>query len=128
MRIVLAERRRDEKERADQQRRRRWQEAYDTACIAARKQHRADVLAQQVDRLQRLRLIDAYLDAMRQCIAGLPDDLAAAGRERLDWAHAHRDRVDPLQHDLSIPADPELTADLLNPHMNGLSPHGLDGW
>jgi hypothetical protein len=54
--------------------------------------------------------------------------VAAAAQEWLDWAQAHRDSVDPLQQSLSMPPDPEFTAETLKPHMKGLSPYGPDCW
>lgn len=128
MRIVLAERSREQRERAERERRRRWQEVHEAAVVAAREQHRADVLTSQAEQWHRLQAIDAYLDALRQRITDLTGEQAEAALEWLEWAQAHRERVDPLRRDLSMPRDPQFTAEILNPHMKGLSPHGPNGW
>lgn len=124
MRIVLAERRREERGRAEEERRRQWQAARDAAVVTAREQHRARILDMQVDRWQRLHLIDAYVTEMQQRVRELPPGQDEAAQDWLNWVQAYRERIDALANDIGMPADPEFTAELLKPHMGGWSPYG----
>jgi hypothetical protein len=83
---------------------------------------------QQADQRQACRL-GAYLDAMARRVEAWDGDERAAAEEWLVWSRPYSGHgLDPLSQPLRIPDDPEFTADVLAPFMQGLSPHGPPSW
>ncbi|KRF44607.1 hypothetical protein ASH01_11485 [Terrabacter sp. Soil811] len=116
-------------ERERQERRRQWQEVRDGAVVRAREHHRADILLHQANQWRQARLLGAYLDAMARRVEALEGGERAAAEEWLAWSRRHcGEGLDPLSQPLRIPDDPEFTADLLAPFMQGLSPYGPPSW
>jgi hypothetical protein len=87
--------------------------------------HRARHLLKQLTDWRTTNQLRDYLAAMAQTVKAIDDpDRRAAASDWLNWANAHAARLDPLDHDLAMPPDPEPTAEALKPHLQGWSPHG----
>jgi hypothetical protein len=124
LRAGAAEERRLQRERDEAARHERWTQALETAKVAAAEHHRAETLAEQVDRWLECRNLDVYLEAADQTAAAMTGESRERAIEWLAWARGYRQRLDPLTNDLRMPATPALTGEDLRPFMNGLSPYG----
>jgi hypothetical protein len=116
------------REREAANRKRDWERAREQAVDALREDHRAQVLTRQVDQWRRAQELDEYLAALRLRVDALTGVECDDGREWLEWAQAYRAQLDPLTQPISVPEDPEPTAEALEPFMRGLSPYGPDKW
>jgi hypothetical protein len=124
LRAGATEERRLQRERDEAARRERWTEALEDAKVAAAEHHRAEILAEQVERWLECRNLDVYLEAADQTAAAMTGESGERAIEWLAWARGYRQRLDPLAKDLRMPATPTFTGEDLRPFMNGLSPYG----
>ena len=51
-------------------------------------------------------------------------DRQEAAAEWIAWAKLHAERIDPLNHTLTMPTPPEPTAEALKPYLHGWNPYG----
>jgi hypothetical protein len=128
IRAAEDEERRLQREREAAERQRLWERTKAEAVVALTEDHRAKVLAEQVDQWRRARELDDYLAALRARIGSLQGAQAEAAQAWLEWASGYRERLDPLSRPLRLPDDPEPTAEALRPFMRGLSPYGPSGY
>jgi hypothetical protein len=106
-------------------RRVRWKEVHAQAKIAAIEVHRARVLLERSHAYQKTLQVAAYLAAAEKRSATLVGVERIAADEWLAWARQHVADSDPLAAEhLTMPSDPNITAEMLNPFMQGLSPYG----
>lgn len=110
-------------EREREERQREWDRLHLAAQAEAREAHRAKALLRQVEEWKQAYEIDAYLRAMAARIEALEGEERGEAEAWLDWAREYLTRIDPLGKRLSVPPDPEFTADALSPFMDGLSPY-----
>lgn len=124
LRAAAAEDRDRQAAREREERRRRWEQVHEEAKVKACDEHRARTLMEQVEQWKQLAELDAYLQAMAERIEVLEAGEQAAAHAWLDWARMYRSRIDPLSRPLTMPPDPEFTANTLAPYMGGMSPYG----
>ena len=101
---------------------REWQRrvAAERAKVLLRESHRAHVLAEQAAEWRRAREQRAYADAMEAAVEAVSDPVEhAAATEWLVWARQHAEELDPLNHALRMPDDPEPTPEALRPFLKG---------
>lgn len=131
LRAANSEERRLQAEREAAERRSHWEGVRAQAAVAVRETHRAQVLNNQADTWHRAHQLVTYLDAMRDHVSTLDGDERTAADDWLTWANGYAHRINPLQRDLRMPPDPDVTHEALKPHMQGLSPYGPEnrlGW
>jgi hypothetical protein len=87
--------------------------------------HRASLLLKQLASWQTANELREHLAAMAVTVEAIDDPgQRVATSEWLRWATTHAAELDPLRHDLTMPPDPEPTAEALQPHLRGWSAHG----
>jgi hypothetical protein len=124
LRTAAGEEHEQRRKQQRQERTRQWEQVRDEATGQAREHQRAKVLADQVERWHQIQRIDAYLHAMESTIADPNPAEQNPAREWLAWARQYRARVSPLGQPLRLPPDPQFTADLIAPFMQGWSAYG----
>lgn len=127
--LELRAARAEELARAQQQaaesRRRRWEETRASAEVQAIRAFRTQVLLDQVTDWRQARDLGDYIDAMAAHLAHLDADDRPAARAWISWASECMHGLSPLTVTrLRPPPDPQVTADMLQPHMQGMSPYG----
>jgi hypothetical protein len=112
-------------QQAAESRRRRWEETRAAAEVQAIRAFRTQVLLDQVTDWKQARDVGDYIDAMTANLAHLDADDLPAARAWISWAAERLHGLNPLTSKrLRLPPDPEVTADMLQPHMQGMSPYG----
>ena len=111
-----------ERKQAAERERRRQEEAEAVANGQFHEDHRALVLARQVQRWRATLDLDAYLSELAAVVAGISDELARQDAQAwLDWARGHRDRTDPLRQPITMPPLSAPSAADLAPYLSGRS-------
>lgn len=122
---VTAEQARLAKERAEADRRQRWEAAMKQARHDFRRKHRATRLRDQIERWREAQEINAFCDAAEQSMAAMAEgDLDASAVRWIAWARSCAARIDPLQRALRFPEDPKPTPQDLAPFLDGWNPYG----
>jgi hypothetical protein len=125
LRTARAEEHARAQQQAAESRRRRWEETRAAAEVQAIRAFRTQVLLDQVTDWRQARDLSDYIDAMTAHLAHLDADDLPAARAWISWAAECTHGLSPLTTKrLRLPHDPEVTAGMLQPHMQGLSPHG----
>lgn len=118
LRSIAADRKRIADEERQRQEKAAKQKRIARATAKLIESHRAKTLSEQVSKWHQSKQLTAYIEAMTshvEAFASLDD--RAAGQEWLAWARGHAARIDPLQHRLAMPTDPEPTYAALAPFM-----------
>lgn len=120
-----AEGQRHEEERLRRQRKEEWEKARDDAVIELVASHRAEILTRQIADWKMAAEVRAYADTIESHAQnhGSSEKQTRIG-EWANWARAYADRIDPLNHDLHLPAPPDPSPAALEPFMKPLSPYG----
>ncbi|MEU9299782.1 hypothetical protein [Streptomyces sp. NPDC048269] len=124
-----AQRRIDE-ERAEADRKVRWQAAMDSAREQALQAQLATVLREQADDWHQARSLSQYCDAMERRLAasdGSAAPEAVSTRQWLDWARAYVRSLYPLRELLGMPVPRHPEPEELKPYLKGSSPRGPEG-
>lgn len=100
-------------------RRRDWQNAMDLATLRHTEHYRAQILEGQVGAWRRASAIREYCDGIE---TAHPNDAHAL--EWSTWARTFAGRLDPLEHELRVPApQSRVSKDELIPFMDGWDPY-----
>jgi hypothetical protein len=105
-------------------RRQRWDNAVAQARERYFEDQRPKALIKQVDQWHLAQRINAYLAALEEALPECesPEELTAW----IEWSRAYRQRIDPLQAGVRLPADHEPTPEKLAPYLpSGLSPYTI---
>ena len=125
LRVDDAEAKRSAREREEQVRHRRWEEAMKRAKERLQEANRAETLVRQLDDWQTATALVGYLDAMSALVAAMPDDGTRSEAESwLSWATKYAAQLNPLSGKIAMPADVNGTPDNLKPFLDGWSPYG----
>lgn len=128
LRAAHLEERRITRERAEAERKERWQRTYDRAIEQARVQYRLQVLESQEERWRWQQRMTAYLDVLEAEAATLDEEARSAATEWVTWARDNVRLQGPLMGPIQMPDDPEFTADMLKPFMEGFPAHAPNPW
>lgn len=124
---LMAQRRREEKERAAASRQVRWEEAMKVAKESYREHHRSEALQSQFQYWQRANAMELFIGEMDRAVEAMED---GEGRSRAlewrDWSAAQVVKINPLLQPLQMPETPEPKAEDLRPFLGGWSPYGPD--
>lgn len=127
LRAALNDERTRQGELEAQLRRERWEEVHRQAQADALDAHRSQVLLQRASDWEQVTAIREYLDEADVRADALKGRERKAAREWVDWGRQYVDSLDPFASErLAMPTDPEVTPDMLEPYMQGLSPYGPD--
>lgn len=127
LRAAAQEAVRRQRERDAVARQHRWERAVEVAKVEARQHHRAAALTEQMSDWRTANDIDAYLGAVTAHVATLTGAERADADQWVTWVQEYRKGIDPLNHPLRLPPDPEFTPEVMQPFMGGLSPYGPNG-
>jgi hypothetical protein len=125
LQAVEAEERRLAREREEAERQSQWEAAMERAKRAAVENHRRDVLRDRVRAWEEADAIRAYCAAVE---ARYGADAIAADPGAAEWLALARGHADSVQQLPQMPADPEITHDVLKPYLAGWSPYGPHHW
>ncbi|MFF7255910.1 hypothetical protein [Streptomyces microflavus] len=119
-----AQRRIDE-ERAQEDRKVRWQAPMDSAWEQAIQAQLATVLREQAKDWHEARALSQYRDALeRRLVASNASAEVVATRQWLEWARAYVRSLDPLRELPEMPATSAPEPEELKPYLKGWSPRG----
>ncbi|MFG2879380.1 hypothetical protein ACGFYU_30980 [Streptomyces sp. NPDC048337] len=124
-----AQRRIDE-ERAEADRKVRWQAAMDSAREEAIQAQLVTVLREQAKDWQQARALSQYCDALEHRLAasgGSATPEAVSSRQWLEWARAYVRSLDPLRELPGMPSPRIPEPEELKPYLKGWSPRGPEG-
>ncbi|WP_240969211.1 hypothetical protein [Streptomyces sp. HNM0575] len=126
-RAVEDAQRKVDQERAQAERKVRWQEAMDKAKEQAVEAQLASALTEQARKWREAAALRDYCEALEQRLAaadGNEEEETASTREWLTWAHAYIQRLDPLQELPAKPTPRQPKSEELKPYLKGWSPYG----
>ncbi|WP_327304011.1 hypothetical protein OG730_10575 [Streptomyces sp. NBC_01298] len=123
-----AQRRIDE-ERAEEDRKLRWQAAMDSAREQAIQAQLVTVLREQAKGWHQASTLSQYCDAMERRLAASDDSAApeaVSTRQWLEWARAYVGSLDPLRELPGMPVTRAPEPEELKPYLSGWSPRGSE--
>jgi hypothetical protein len=125
-RAVEDRQRQIDEERAEAERKQRWEQAMQAARQKATETHYSQLLDAQIQRWRRANELRAFSEALEHRLANpRPDDEdLSSAREWLRWINQHIAHHDPIEHPPPMPNPPEFNKEDLTPHLNGWSPYG----
>jgi hypothetical protein len=115
--------------REAERRQSRWEQVHAQAEAEAVLAYRTEILIERATALHQTLELKSYVEAVRVHSEMLPDDERALAEVWIQWAKARVSALNPLgPSSLAMPPDPVITADMLKPFMQGLSPYGPNRW
>ena len=104
----------------------RWQDAYDYAVEQAREDYRWEILEEQEKDWRWHQRMTAYVAALQVHVSCLKREERQRADEWVAWARRAVESQAPFAQELSVPPDPEITPERLQPHMPGFPPRAPD--
>lgn len=125
MRHLRAVERRERERKELEERQARWEAARLRAITCLNESHRTSMLIKQLEAWELASRLEPFIEAMEQHISQDSTLKHPEGaREWLEWAKEYARTLNPLTSGLSMPADPQPTAEALAPYLRGHNPHG----
>jgi hypothetical protein len=113
-----------ERQRAAEERQRKWEMAMQAAKQRFLERHRAQVLQAQIAAWQTASIAREYLTLLEERHGHRDESV-----EWIAWIRRYIDeQLDPLAGPPTMPAEPEIKPDDLTPFLDGLSPYGPSRW
>ena len=123
--VLVAERRREERERAADDKKVRWERAMGVAKERYREHFRGEVLQAQFEDWQRAKELERFIREMGETVSALEDEESRSkASEWFEWSKTQVENMNPLLRPLRMPEVPEPKADELRPFLSGWSPYG----